>query len=42
MAYRPSMTDAWVYMLRCADGSLYIGRGRWHFRPLLIDDVSSR
>ena len=25
MAYRPSMTDAWVYMLRCADGSLYTG-----------------
>ena len=22
---RPSMTDAWVYMLRCADGSLYTG-----------------
>jgi predicted GIY-YIG superfamily endonuclease len=25
MAYRTSMTDAWVYMLRCADGSLYTG-----------------
>jgi putative endonuclease len=25
MAYRPTMTDAWVYMLRCADGSLYTG-----------------
>jgi putative endonuclease len=24
-AYRPKMTDAWVYMLRCADGSLYTG-----------------
>jgi predicted GIY-YIG superfamily endonuclease len=25
MAYRTSMTEAWVYMLRCADGSLYTG-----------------
>jgi putative endonuclease len=24
-AYRPEMTDAWVYMLRCGDGSLYTG-----------------
>jgi putative endonuclease len=24
-AYRSTMTDAWVYMLRCADGSLYTG-----------------
>jgi putative endonuclease len=25
MAYRTHVTDAWVYMLRCADGSLYTG-----------------
>jgi putative endonuclease len=25
VAYRPTMTDAWVYILRCADGSLYTG-----------------
>jgi predicted GIY-YIG superfamily endonuclease len=24
-AYRATVTDAWVYMLRCADGSLYTG-----------------
>ena len=24
-AYRAAMADAWVYMLRCADGSLYTG-----------------
>ncbi len=24
-AYGSSMADAWVYMLRCADGSLYTG-----------------
>jgi putative endonuclease len=24
-AYRDAMSDAWVYMLRCADGSLYTG-----------------
>jgi putative endonuclease len=24
-AYRAAMPDAWVYMLRCADGSLYTG-----------------
>jgi putative endonuclease len=24
-AYGSTMTDAWVYMLRCADGSLYTG-----------------
>ena len=24
-AYRSAMNDAWVYMLRCADGSLYTG-----------------
>jgi predicted GIY-YIG superfamily endonuclease len=25
LAYEPSMAEAWVYMLRCADGSLYTG-----------------
>jgi predicted GIY-YIG superfamily endonuclease len=25
VAYQLSMTEAWVYMLRCADGSLYAG-----------------
>jgi putative endonuclease len=25
VAYRVAMTDAWVYMLRCRDGSLYTG-----------------
>jgi putative endonuclease len=25
VAYRAAMTDAWVYMLRCGDGSLYTG-----------------
>ncbi len=25
MAYESGVTDAWVYMLRCADGSLYTG-----------------
>ncbi len=25
MAYRPSVADAWVYVLRCGDGSLYTG-----------------
>jgi putative endonuclease len=25
MAYRAGIADAWVYMLRCADGSLYTG-----------------
>jgi putative endonuclease len=25
VAYRSCVTDAWVYMLRCADGSLYTG-----------------
>jgi putative endonuclease len=24
-AYPPSVAEAWVYMLRCADGSLYTG-----------------
>jgi putative endonuclease len=24
-AYESGVTDAWVYMLRCADGSLYTG-----------------
>jgi putative endonuclease len=24
-AYKSHMSDAWVYMLRCADGSLYTG-----------------
>jgi putative endonuclease len=24
-AYRSNVTDAWVYMLRCSDGSLYTG-----------------
>lgn len=24
-AYQAAMDDAWVYMLRCADGSLYTG-----------------
>jgi putative endonuclease len=25
VAYRACMTDAWVYILRCSDGSLYTG-----------------
>ena len=25
VAYQPGMAEAWVYMLRCADGSLYTG-----------------
>jgi predicted GIY-YIG superfamily endonuclease len=25
LVYEPSMAEAWVYMLRCADGSLYTG-----------------
>jgi putative endonuclease len=25
VAYESGVTDAWVYMLRCADGSLYTG-----------------
>ena len=25
MAYKSRMSDAWVYMLRCSDGSLYTG-----------------
>jgi predicted GIY-YIG superfamily endonuclease len=25
LAYQVSMAEAWVYMLRCADGSLYTG-----------------
>jgi putative endonuclease len=25
VAYQLSMTEAWVYMLRCGDGSLYTG-----------------
>ncbi len=25
MPYRSAVSDAWVYMLRCADGSLYTG-----------------
>jgi putative endonuclease len=25
MAYQAQMPDAWVYILRCADGSLYTG-----------------
>jgi putative endonuclease len=25
VAYRLTVTDAWVYILRCADGSLYTG-----------------
>jgi putative endonuclease len=25
MPYRAAVSDAWVYMLRCADGSLYTG-----------------
>jgi putative endonuclease len=25
VAYRSFVTDAWVYILRCADGSLYTG-----------------
>jgi predicted GIY-YIG superfamily endonuclease len=25
LAYQLSMAEAWVYMLRCADGSLYTG-----------------
>jgi putative endonuclease len=25
LAYQPSMAEAWVYVLRCVDGSLYTG-----------------